>query len=304
MSDRDWRTPTAFVVFGALALTAFWFAAWDTATVLTEQRVRNEQATQAYTEQTIQRIQNECGSDLDTLAVRSCLSEIIQADNDNSRAERDLNAQEVMARFTRIMGWVGVLGIFVGCGSIYLIWQTLRETQSMANDTREIGEAQVRAYIAASKAWITYDGQSSCLTFSCSTVNYGQSPAIDGFALAKITLFVNNRIINFRVIHEIGTIPVGEAVGISTNYLHCKVSAGDFHNAVACHVQLKVIARDVFKRRITSSNFFTAGGSPDPTRGYEMDTSTDILAGMGHDIKESDFADIWPNWRKQNEHKQ
>lgn len=182
MSDSDWRTPTGFVVFAVIALAAFGFGAWDTATLLTEQRVRNEQATNTYAQQTVDRIQNECGADLGSLEVRQCLDEIIQAEGDQSPSERDLDAQENMARFTRVMGWTALIGVVLGLGSVILIWRTLRETQRMASDAREIGEKQVRANLS----WSDYSvmdvthWQHGCdtaisLTFS----NSGSSPARD-----------------------------------------------------------------------------------------------------------------------------
>ncbi len=82
-----------------------------------------------------------------------------------------------MARFTRIMGWTGLIGLAIGGGSVYLIWQTFRETQRMASDTRDIGERQVRAYISTENTIINdlEVGKIPYITFILK--NSGASPA-------------------------------------------------------------------------------------------------------------------------------
>lgn len=65
-----------------------------------------------------------------------------------------------------------------------LLLLTLKATQSMARDAREIGQAQVRAYLSLEIAEVnivtnsTGDGHTVNVAVSCRAVNRGQSPAI------------------------------------------------------------------------------------------------------------------------------
>ncbi|NDW31526.1 hypothetical protein [Salipiger sp. PrR007] len=125
---------------------------WDLSSRLTEQRVRNEEGAKASREQTTDRIELHCGTDLSPTLLRRCLEDEIEAGDDAKRAERNLQSQKEVALFTRIMGYTGIAGIVVGFLSVVLVYFTLRETRRMASDTREIGEAQAQAYVTASKA--------------------------------------------------------------------------------------------------------------------------------------------------------
>lgn len=127
MSKSYWRGPIAFVAFGIVLAVIASILIWDSSAILTEQRVRYEQAASAYADQAADRIERNCGADLDSSAMRRCIREEIEASEDSKRAERDLDAQEIMARFTRVMGYTGIIGLLVGIGSVWLIWGTLRE---------------------------------------------------------------------------------------------------------------------------------------------------------------------------------
>ena len=147
MPEHLWKGPLAFTALGIVfALIAGWFI-WDFSALNTEQRVRYERTAADYAGQTAQRIERKCGASLQGQAVAECMAEVISTSREDVRAERDLDAQEMMARFTRLMGWTGLFGLFVGIASIILVWRTLLATQQMARDTRQIGEAEVRAYI-------------------------------------------------------------------------------------------------------------------------------------------------------------
>ncbi|WP_159099632.1 hypothetical protein [Alloyangia pacifica] len=131
---------------------------WDLSARLTEQRVRNEEGAKASREQTTERIELHCGANLSPTLLRRCLEDEIEAGEDAKRAERNLQSQEEVALFTRIMGYTGVAGSAVGLLSVFLVYFTLRETQRMARDTRQIGEAQAQAYVTASEAEFVWGG--------------------------------------------------------------------------------------------------------------------------------------------------
>tara|TARA_R110002051_G_scaffold30487_1_gene70510 strand:- start:14366 stop:15184 length:819 start_codon:yes stop_codon:yes gene_type:complete len=60
-----------------------------------------------------------------------------------------------------------------------LLLATLRTTQNMAADTREIGEAQVRAYVHLENVKVTPRTDANCLQISFELCNLGNSPAKD-----------------------------------------------------------------------------------------------------------------------------
>lgn len=184
MSDSNWRGPAAFVAFGFLLLIVSGFLLWDSAVFLTKQQLRYHEAAQRHAQEADERIQQECSPDLAFIALLGCLRQEIETAEDSKRSERDLDAQEVMARFTRLVGYTGLLGILLGLGSVWLIWGTLRETQRMAKDTREIGEAQVRAYVRIVGGSVRLEYGQPGMTdpsirpiITISVKNYGQSPA-------------------------------------------------------------------------------------------------------------------------------
>jgi hypothetical protein len=83
--------------------------------------------------------------------MRDCIYEEIVSARDHDRANQDLSAQQQMALFTKIMGWTAVVGLIIGCGSVVLIFLTLRATQEMASDQAKIGSAQIGASLDAIK---------------------------------------------------------------------------------------------------------------------------------------------------------
>lgn len=127
-----------------------WFA-WHQASWLTEQRIHEQQSTEQHVRHAEDNISSEC-ADLEGVAFRDCVHEQYKAAYEHHRANHDLDAQQEMALYTRVMGITAVVGILLGLGSVALIFYTLRATQEMAADTRRIGEAQVRAYLSITKA--------------------------------------------------------------------------------------------------------------------------------------------------------
>lgn len=178
MPDSYWRGPLAFVIFGVALAAISALLIWDSSAILTEQRVRYDEAARSYADQAADRIERNCGANLGPSILRDCIRQEIEAAEDSKRAERDLDAQEAMARFTRVMGYTAIIGLVLGLGSIYLIWATLRETQRMAGITRDIGVSQVRAYLSVIAAEIVESPNDPDLLMCRIRVkNSGNSPA-------------------------------------------------------------------------------------------------------------------------------
>jgi len=99
------------------------------------ERIANSDTYSRHTQQDIQKCLRGPESE-----VQECIEKVVEATNEHKRAEGDLKAQKTMARFTFVMGLTGVVGLFVGSFSMYLIWLTVRET-------RRVGRDQSRAYL-------------------------------------------------------------------------------------------------------------------------------------------------------------
>ncbi|WP_341214223.1 hypothetical protein [uncultured Limimaricola sp.] len=145
--------------------------------------MRYVEASNRYQAQAKQRVDRECRDSLTPDGMRGCILEILESTEDQKRSERDLDAQEAMSRFTRLMVFTGLLSLILGICSIYLIWATLKATQTMAEDTRGIGRAQARAYLAIDEMRVRLiDGPTDEGTYEFAIFtrvkNSGQSPAI------------------------------------------------------------------------------------------------------------------------------
>jgi len=89
--------------------------------------------------------------------------------------------------------------------AVYLLWETLKAsrktlkaTQEMAGDTREIGEAQVRAYVNVEKAEVRGFSQNGKIGFYFEFKNTGSTPAKE-FKIRSICGFQPGDIRNFKV---------------------------------------------------------------------------------------------------------
>ena len=119
-----------------------------------------------------------CFSVAEDIGKAECIRKAVDAQSENERAEADLVAQREMSNWALGMLYVTMLMALVTGLGVYFVWRTLKATQQMAIDTRDIGEAQVRAYVEVSVASFSVPfpkpGKAS-VTFRVN--NIGQSPA-------------------------------------------------------------------------------------------------------------------------------
>ena len=178
--------PLMWAAAAIIALLVVVAMTWGLSANQTEQRIRSVQSSQNHIEYAEDRIDKKCLI-LEPMPMRECIREEIETARDHDRANQDLEAQEQMAAFTKIMGWTAIAGLLLGCGSVVLIFFTLRATQKMATDTFDIGIAQAQAYLSPDRVSATpsamkyADGTKEYLLHVHITVsNQGQSPAYDG----------------------------------------------------------------------------------------------------------------------------
>ena len=287
----------------ALFLTAFWYSL--SKLVQYQEGHSNERAAAAqYYSDTAQHGPSSCRTVVEEdglIAWLTCLADNVSTDGSVKHAEYDLKAQQDMAvwAFGMLIAtiWLTVITLL----GVYFVWRTLVATQNMARDARDIGEAQVRAYLTPTLVEVSYIPTNSCLRFKCKISNHGQSPAIDAYALVKVHFFTGDGTVEHKLLHEIGAIPTGENEGPPISYSDARIAQNSFISSSACHIQVRIIARDVFGKRVEASAFFMAGGPPEGGVTYVISTSAgQVHEKIGLRLKEADFAHLVPNWRKPN----
>jgi hypothetical protein len=81
-------------------------------------------------------------------ALINCLRQQIQAYQKQDTTNKDLEAQQRMAYWAAVAALLSGLGLLVSVGGLILLFRSLRQTRQAISNDREIGEAQVRAYLA------------------------------------------------------------------------------------------------------------------------------------------------------------
>ena len=98
-------------------------------------------------------IASKCGfAEVPVAFIARCLANQVQTYIEKTHSDQDLQAQKEMAYWAQALFWltgVGAIGSFFG---LWMLFRSLRHTRIAIKDTREIGEAQVRAYLALSNA--------------------------------------------------------------------------------------------------------------------------------------------------------
>jgi hypothetical protein len=107
-----------------------------------------------------------------------------------NREQQDLVAQRVTALWTKLMGGAAIVGMVLSAFGVFLVWTTFNATRQSNVIAREIGEAQVRAYLASTGGSIKVGIE--VVTATIQIKNNGQSPARK--TTASCTLVVSDYI--------------------------------------------------------------------------------------------------------------
>ena len=193
MSENDWRRKYTIGLITAGVLAAFVSGWLWTSTDSLQARIEHHTAEQIahYTQTANVAVERKCAYISETERLE-CVEEERQTAHETERNERDLEAQRIMALWTRTMGIAAVIGMGVGMFGLGLIFTTFRETRRAADaaygavaETRRLGEAQTRAYLSAVKADFSHDPQPRGkymipkLDLVIHLANSGQTPAIN-----------------------------------------------------------------------------------------------------------------------------
>ena len=184
MSRGDRYGQLAPYIILLVGLVVVFFLSFEMASYRERSRYE-QQRTNEYARDTQTNINRSCVG-VDGAAQAECISKIIEATNEHQRAERDLTAQQEMARWSLYMLITSALTITITAIGVYYVRDTLLVTRTAMLDTRQIGEAQVRAYLGFEV--ISGDvAAGKQLKFQVRITNHGQSPA-QAVAVASNTM--------------------------------------------------------------------------------------------------------------------
>lgn len=79
--------------------------------------------------------------------VGMCILGKIETYREQAVSDEDLEAQQQMARWTVVMGVVGVVSVPLSAFGLLALWFSLSQTRQAITTDREVGHAQVRAYL-------------------------------------------------------------------------------------------------------------------------------------------------------------
>jgi len=177
MFEGDWRS---YLVngFGALGFVAvlFWIG-WGYVELRTQQTVSEYYTSQYETAGSNHKEKSPC-SEVSEKELIDCLRNGIEAREERSREQRDLQAQEWMAFWAAWMTFASGMAAIATVFGLWLLRLTWKETKRTADVTREIGRDQTRAYVEVASVqfyWGTERGDSP--RFRLLLDNYGETPA-------------------------------------------------------------------------------------------------------------------------------
>ncbi|MER9831207.1 hypothetical protein NKJ51_23000 [Mesorhizobium sp. M0134] len=181
-----WVTITicSFLLF-VTALSTLSTRAYDHAT-------KDYQTSRAYDE-TRRQFEQRC-TGLEGKEIFDCLKEQIETAREPSRSEEDVGAQKEMARWALWMlvvsGVVGFATLGITAIGLYYIRDTLAVSRRAMLDTRQLGEAQVQAYLSCTDA--TFGAEDKVFRCWITIKNNGQSPAFSVLVKAALSVMVPN----------------------------------------------------------------------------------------------------------------
>ena len=139
---------------------------------------QEKQRANAEQHQTARNIASECavsGAPIDIVA--ECLAAEMGAYEDSRNTDQDLQAQQDMAYWALWMFVVSAGGFFVSIGGLMLLLRSLRQTERAISTDREVGHAQVRAYLTIEPKEPSNLEEGKKAAASLHIRNAGQSPA-------------------------------------------------------------------------------------------------------------------------------
>jgi len=228
-----------------------------------------KQQSQADQEQSAREIADRYSIIVDPLdTIRACLVKEILTYQAKDATNKDLKAQQDMAlwAFWTFIATTG--GLIVSIGGLTMLWASLRQTRQAISLDREVGHAQVRAYVTVNPKAPKQIGDGLRPITHITIVNTGQSPTYDVAYIATILVAdfpLKSNDVSLIIPGDGQVIPAGttiaaggdimaEAVGepLDAETVKAVMGGGSKRLYLCCNVYY----RDVF--RIPRHTFFTA----------------------------------------------
>lgn len=261
MHGSNWRGyDQAFIgLLACFVAVLLAVAIWKSATLSEFYRHSAEQTSKSYGYAAEENISRSC-TGRDFAATAKCIKEIVEATHEAQTAQNHLTAQRDMALWAFAMFWIGVVSIALTSVGIFFVKQTLDanraivETAAEANrNARELGEAQVRAYLTFQDVHIDFDWYLPRIRFKI--YNAGNSPAtkiIASGACYRKAADTSEDSVVFAAATGIGTLRAGSETGLLTIYIgqpiHEVISAVHPVPRSLISAMLRVHFFDVFNR--------------------------------------------------------
>ncbi|HTN39988.1 MAG TPA: hypothetical protein VLZ84_02480 [Asticcacaulis sp.] len=107
------------------------------------------------------------------VSLKTCLNAEIRAYQENENTDQDLKAQRDMAWWAMWGFYLSLSSTIIGAVGLIFLWKSLNQTRIAISNDREVGDAQVRAYLSVSPIMIADGGFGTDFKI----MNSGQSPA-------------------------------------------------------------------------------------------------------------------------------
>lgn len=137
----------AFILLGVVVICISWLIVWDLSKIRATADTVKQLSINAHQDYLNELVQKKCEGKLEREHLGCVLSQTEIA-LDHSRADRDLLAQQTMAKFTTWMAYSTIFGVLVGSVTLFYLMKTYWETRRISSITRDVGEAQIEAHLA------------------------------------------------------------------------------------------------------------------------------------------------------------
>ncbi|MFC4669022.1 hypothetical protein ACFO5X_10690 [Seohaeicola nanhaiensis] len=178
MSNVDGRNDTPIIAFALIIITLVVGMIGYSQGLESNLELEHDDRAELHKYEAAQSIERECIRASGVL-VPDCIAKKLESYSDDYGRSEDLAAQKGMALWAKSLLILTVVTTGTAVLALIYVRLTLIETQKMAKDTREIGEAQVRAYVSIDEATVDISEKDGVFigVFSLTVRNSGQSPA-------------------------------------------------------------------------------------------------------------------------------
>jgi hypothetical protein len=166
------------LAFTGLLLVSAGQGVWSWHDANTQAYEEQKKRSDAEQKQASERIASECAvmfapADL----VAKCLASAVEAYEAGKNTDADLKAQMDMAFWAKLMFIATTASLGISLLGLYFLMLSLRQTREAISTDREVGHAQVRAYVDVTPLGMDMIAEGKALTVHFKIENTGQSPA-------------------------------------------------------------------------------------------------------------------------------